>query len=571
MKYMKLISALFFMFLGMSIYAQELEIELMDGSIKTTKDIAEQSATIKNWLDDMETMGEQFDSIPLPIISLQEWNLAEPLLKIKSMIPEPAAAAAIKALLKTYKKDNLITTLNAINYLDCAVILDHIIQVLADMSKQKVPGNELKAIEEICSLERIGLDPKLLEGKTDQEIEQMEKENEERNKNKLPAELTSKLYFNILQIASGYILSSVLTGRSDVRALTLSIDNTILYSASVDAHIKIWNLADPNKPVLIETLDESHGGHTKPINTLAVSPDGSTLYSGSDDATIRVWNISDHQNPSFLKTLSQKLNNGHTGAITDLVVSPDGKTLYSASRDATINVWDVSNPRKPVLLKVLNQAVRGHNGAVNALALSHDGKTLYSASDDKTIKVWNVTVPRNTALLKTVISSRVLKAHSDKVNTLALSHDSKTLYSGSEDATIKVWNVSKPNNPILRKTLTKNDGGHISAIKVLTLSSESKALYSGSKRGSVRIWDVTNPAKPRKIQTLDIAKKGKDDDLINALVALQNGKTLYSGSNDNTIKVWENILKKDLRYLSCDDAKAIVKLRQDQKKYMNKK
>ncbi|MCC5644224.1 serine/threonine protein kinase, partial [Nostoc sp. CHAB 5824] len=62
-----------------------------------------------------------------------------------------------------------------------------------------------------------------------------------------------------------------------------------------------------------------------------------------------------------------------------------------------------------------------------------DGKTLASGSEDKTIKLWDVSTGK---ALKT------LTGHSSKVNSVVFSPDGKTLASGSEDKTIKLWDVS---------------------------------------------------------------------------------------------------------------------------------
>ncbi len=36
------------------------------------------------------------------------------------------------------------------------------------------------------------------------------------------------------------------------------------------------------------------------------------------------------------------------------------------------------------------QTLSGHSGGVNALSLSRDGRTLFSGSDDNTIRIWNL-------------------------------------------------------------------------------------------------------------------------------------------------------------------------------------
>jgi WD40 repeat protein len=54
-----------------------------------------------------------------------------------------------------------------------------------------------------------------------------------------------------------------------------------------------------------------------------------------------------------------------------------------------------------------------------------------SGSDDKTIKLWNV---------ETGQEIRTLKGHDNYVTSVNFSPDGKTLVSGSYDNTIKLWN-----------------------------------------------------------------------------------------------------------------------------------
>ena len=59
---------------------------------------------------------------------------------------------------------------------------------------------------------------------------------------------------------------------------------------------------------------------------------------------------------------------------------------------------------------------KGHSQKVNVVAISPDGKTLVSGSDDNTIKIWN---------LATAKQIRTLKGHSDSIHALAISPEWK--------------------------------------------------------------------------------------------------------------------------------------------------
>ena len=94
----------------------------------------------------------------------------------------------------------------------------------------------------------------------------------------------------------------------------------------------------------------------------------------------------------------------HSGYVLSVAFSPDGKTIVSGSDDKTLKVWDAgawaltpSNPQpqtyRPVLaaasLELKAEKQSAHNHWVMSVAFSPDGKTIVSGSDDQTLKVWD--------------------------------------------------------------------------------------------------------------------------------------------------------------------------------------
>jgi WD40 repeat protein len=69
---------------------------------------------------------------------------------------------------------------------------------------------------------------------------------------------------------------------------------------------------------------------------------------------------------------------------------------------------------------------------VRAVAVSPDGRFIVSGSDDRTVKVWELESGR---LL------RSLEGHTDWVRAVAVSPDGRFIVSGSVDRTVKVWEL----------------------------------------------------------------------------------------------------------------------------------
>ena len=87
----------------------------------------------------------------------------------------------------------------------------------------------------------------------------------------------------------------------------------------------------------------------------------------------------------------------------------------------------------------LEETLKEHSDRVVALASDQDTKTLFSGSADQTIKVWTPDGSGNYDASRT----QTLSGHSDWVIALAYDQATKTLFSASEDKTVKVWTTRK--------------------------------------------------------------------------------------------------------------------------------
>ena len=84
----------------------------------------------------------------------------------------------------------------------------------------------------------------------------------------------------------------------------------------------------------------------------------------------------------------------------------------------------------------------GHTDTVHSVAFSPDGQTLASGSDDNTVRLWNVSSPRHAKPL-----GAPLTGHTGPLWSVAFSPDGNMLAAGSADSTASLWNVSDPAYP----------------------------------------------------------------------------------------------------------------------------
>ncbi|WP_044210258.1 WD40 domain-containing protein [Coleofasciculus chthonoplastes] len=204
------------------------------------------------------------------------------------------------------------------------------------------------------------------------------------------------------------------------------------------------------------------------------------------------------------------------------------KQVNFATKVRVANVlWQAVNKLKPY------NSLEEHDSSVNSVSFSPDGKILASGSEDKTIKLWN---------LETGEAIATLDEHDSSVISVSFSPDGKTLASGSEDKTIKLWNLETGE---AIATLDEHD----SWVNSVSFSPDGKTLASGSEDKTIKLWNLETG---EAIATLD-----EHDSSVISVSFSPDGKTLASGSGDNTIKLWNLETGKAISTLTGHDSGVI--------------
>lgn len=120
----------------------------------------------------------------------------------------------------------------------------------------------------------------------------------------------------------------------------------------------------------------------------------------------------------------------------------------------------------------LARELRGHTQDVELVAMAPDGRHVATGSDDTTIRWWNLADH----------TSIVLGGHKGPLEMLAISHDGKYLASAGTDHDVWLWDLATGNG--------KRLAGHGNTVRGIAFSPDGTKLASSSEDGTFYIWDV---------------------------------------------------------------------------------
>ena len=174
----------------------------------------------------------------------------------------------------------------------------------------------------------------------------------------------------------------------------------------------------------------------------------------------------------------------------------------------------------------LSRPLTGSGASVYSMTFSPGTRTLATGNDDGTIRLWDVADPAHPTLL-----SRSPTGSGVTVDSVAFSPGGRTLASGSGDGTVRLWDVADPARP---RPLSQPRMGSAVSVGSVAFSPGGRTLASGSGDGTVRLWDVADPAHPT---LLSRSPTGRGD--VYSVAFSAGGRMLASGHFDGTVRLWD--------------------------------
>ncbi|KAJ1501315.1 hypothetical protein HMI54_015840 [Coelomomyces lativittatus] len=229
-----------------------------------------------------------------------------------------------------------------------------------------------------------------------------------------------------------------------------------------------------------------------------------SIFSGSHHGIIKVFNETTCQLTSSIQ--------GHSETVWALAVDDVHPRFYSTGKDARIKAWSTDTC---ALTTTPLWTLEGHKNKIYSLAHAND--RLYSGSADATVRIWSVVDEPN------CVTS--IEAHQSCINALVV--HSPWMLTASNDKTVKKWDLNT-----LQCTLTV----HLDA-EVLSAASHEHLIIASTYNATMGVYDDRLPS------TSPIAHLfGHEWETWQLCLSYPY---LFSGSFDHSIKKW------DLRSFQC--------------------
>jgi WD40 repeat protein/serine/threonine protein kinase len=391
------------------------------------------------------------------------------------------------------------------------------------------------------------------------------------------------------EVETGRCLRTFIGHADMVGSVCLSGDSQFVLSGSDDTTLKLWEVSTGK---CLHTFS----GHTSAVMSVCLSADSQFALSGGDDHTLKLWEVLTGR---CLRTFMSQ-----DGFVNSVCFSTDSRFILSGNghiltkSDNTLKLWKAENTNPYIasiqLSLVLTteisisleltykrelaqaygeiqegkhvaaaQSIRkaraisgynrhskafkrwcdlysylpcevdvqgwentqfiGHTDIVGAICFSADSRFALSGSNDHTLRLWDVETGK---CLRTFIG------HANIINGVYLSNDSRLALSGSNDHTLRLWDVET--GKCLRTFI-----GHAKCVGEVCFSADSRFALSGSNDHTLRLWDV----ETGKCLRTFIGHTNN----VGPVCLSGDSQFVLSGSDDHTLKLWEVSTGKCLR------------------------
>ncbi len=154
-----------------------------------------------------------------------------------------------------------------------------------------------------------------------------------------------------------------------------------------------------------------------------------------------------------------------------------------------------------------------HTASVNSVAISADGRLVASGSQDATVKLWDVATGAEVRTIE----------HGHWVEAVAFSPDSLHVASGGWDDTVRLWQIA-----------TGAEVQQFAAgvpVQTLAFSPDGTLLVAAGARGTILMWDAASGDEVRQFSG--------HEGWVQSVAFSPDGAFMVSGGGDETARLWD--------------------------------
>jgi WD40 repeat protein len=306
-----------------------------------------------------------------------------------------------------------------------------------------------------------------------------------------------------------------------------------IVSGGHNTKVQLWdpaNLATPPQDFKIK--------HAKKVTYVAAS--ATKLFSASYDGKVAVSDLANLNAKPDIVDLHTDIDN--KAEVWVVVPSADGQRALSASNHGDILYWNVANRTLRGTYRASTEWVAGLAFIPKAAGSSGTPQEdqFISTHEDGKVLIWNID---DTVMPPTKVQSTPTRTFShgnlEPVNCVAITRDNtgkgKYVVSGSFDKTIRIWDLSDPDDDQAGITIDK----HTDLVWRVAVSPNNDKIASAGDDGTIRVFDTSGKPFRQPAPSTDEAVRAVSQGGMGVAFVNQTTIAYTTGDSDNPLATWD--------------------------------